>query len=245
MIMRFLLVVLVPPILLLLCAVLLLWIPLPQPFPPALSAGRNRLSAVVTGTLGLGYLIALAFYVISSFLEASRVLAPVLTPLGLLSESYNLFGRRYRGQIQGREVEVSIMPGYGVSRALLNVYVTADIGTRVAIGPSRPLLDCRDCPRLEMEDPALGLGEISRLEVYAQVEASARRLLSDPSAKEALARLMPEEGVPGTWEIYIQPERVWLRARPQQMATQQFQQLLDDLLSLAGAAEVAMRNTRR
>ena len=232
--MRVLLLILVPPILLLLFAVLFLWVPLPQPFPPALSDGRSRLSAMVTGVVGIAYLIKLAICIVSSFLQASRVLDPVLGPQGLASESIELFGRRYRGSIEGREVEVTYLPGYGFSRPLLNVYVSADTGTRVAIGPSRPLLDCRECARLDVEEASL-----SHLEVYAQEEDIARRVLSAPEGRTALGRLLPEQGVPGTRHVYIQPGRVWLRARIRRMTEPQFRQLLDDTLALAPALEAA------
>jgi hypothetical protein len=130
------------------------------------------------------------------------------------------------------------MPGYGVNRPLLNIYVAADTGTRAAIGSKRPLLDCRECARLELEDAALG-----HLEVYAQDARRARLLLSDPTGKAAVGRLVPENGATGNREIYVQPGRVWLHARPRRLAEQQFRQLLDDMLALASASDTALRDS--
>ena len=235
MILRILLLLLVPPVLLFLCALAMMWIPLPHPFPSALSGERNQMSAIVTGVLGAGYLVGLAVYVVSAFLRAGRFLDPVLASVGLASESYLVFGRRYRGMVQGREVEVHFLPARGVSPALLNVHVGADLGTRMAVGHSRPLLDCRDCARLEV--PGAEFGE---LHVYAQEEESARRLLADSASRDALARLLDNQRSSGFCEIYLQPERVWLRARPKGMTEGRFQQWFDDLLVLAEAGERAL-----
>ena len=237
---RILLLILVPPILLFLCALIILWIPLPQPFPAPLSGGRNRTSAIITGVLGIGYLVGLVVYVISSLLRAGRMLDPVFTLAGLVSRSYWVFGRQYNGVIHKREVEIYFLPSQGISPALLNVRVGADLGTRVAIGHKRPLLDCSDCEPLNVDELDVG-----HLRVYAEDEGRARSLLSDPASRAALRRLMEplpmycmdDRGKPGFREVYLQPERVWLRARPRQMTETQLRQWLDDLLALAEAGE--------
>lgn len=240
---RVLLLILVPPILLFLCALVILWMPLPQPLPPPLSGGRNRMAAVMTAILGLGYLAGLAAYVIASVLRAGRILDPVLASAGLVSESYRVFGRQYTGVIRGREVAVRFLPPQGVNPALLNVHVVANLGTRAAIGHKRPLLDCRDCAQLSLDELELG-----HMQVYAEDQECARSLLADPVGRAALRRLMePRSGFPlncvdgrevlGLRELYLQPERVWLRARPRQITEPQLRQWLDDLLVLAEAGE--------
>lgn len=233
--MRTLLLVLVPPILLLLFAVLLMWVPLPPPFAPALSAARNRLSAIVTGTLGLAYLVTLFVWVITSFSQAGRFLDPVLAPYGLIAERYQVFGRRYYGEIRGRKIEVDFQPGYGVTRALLNVSASAEAGTRLAIVTNRPLLDCMDCVRVATQDP-----DLRYVEIYAQQEDFAQRLLSDPTCRETVSRLMSEQGSRETRDIYVQPGKIWVRTRPQQLNEQQFRQLLEDTLTLASTSEAAL-----
>ena len=145
-----------------------------------------------------------------------------------------MFGRLYQGVLEGREVEIYFMPASGVRPAQLNVYVAADIGTRVALGWQRPLLDCRDCERLE----AAG-AELRDVKVYAQEEERAGRFLSDAASREAMARLLDDQEEYGIREIYLQPERVWLRAHPQGMRGKLFRQWLDDVLALAEASEKA------
>ncbi len=192
------------------------------------------MSAIVTGVLGAGYVVGLAVYVVSTFLRAGRVLDPVLASAGMVSKSYLVFGRQYQGVLEGREVEVNFVPSSGVRPAQLNVYVAVNIGTRVALGWQRPLLDCRDCERLE----AAG-AELRGVQVYAQEEERAGRLLNDAASKEAMARLLDDQETYGIREIYLQPERVWLRARPQGMRGKRFRQWLDDVLVLAEASEKA------
>jgi hypothetical protein len=204
------------------------------------------MAAVMTGILGIGYLAVLAAYVIAAVLRAGCILDPVLMSAGLVSGSYRVFGRQYTGVIQGREVEVRFLPPQGINPALLNVHVAANLGTRVAIGHTRPLLNCRDCAQL-----SVGELELGRLQVYAENQECARGLLVDPAGGSALRRLMeatatrsgfPLNGVDGREglgfrEVYLQPEGVWLRARPRQMTEPQLRQWLDDLLALAEAGE--------
>ena len=71
--MRILFLILVPPVLLFGCALLMMSLPLPQPFPPPLSDGRNQMAAVITGILGVGYVFGLALYLVSSVLRVGRV----------------------------------------------------------------------------------------------------------------------------------------------------------------------------
>ena len=227
--MRILLWLFVLPVLLLLCALTTMMLPLPQPFPPALSRGRNLMSAIATGVTGMSYIVVLAAYVIYAFARAGRALDPVLASIGLTSQSYMFFGRQYRGAVAGRQVKVYFVPARAVWPSQLNVYVAADIGTRVAIGRQRPLLDCRACPRLETG--------LAGLQVYAQDKDKADRLLSDAAVREILTRLLDNREGGGFREVYLQPKQIWLRVHPRNMGAEEFRQRLDDLLALAEAGE--------
>jgi hypothetical protein len=179
----------------------------------------------------------LAVYVIASFLRAGRALDPVLTSAGLVPEGYLAFGRRYRGMLQGREVEVTFLPSQGISAAQLNVYVSTSLGTRVAIARGKPLLDCSDCPRVNLDEALLG-----GFQVYSRDGEYARRLLADSEVSGALQRLLDDGDVVGSREVYFQPERVWLRARPRGLTEGLFRQWLDDLIALARAGEKALEH---
>ncbi len=236
--MRILLLIFLLPILLLACALITLWIPLPHPFPEALSSERNLISAIATGILGLSYLVGLTIYVISFFLQAGRILDPILAPSGLISESYMGFGRQYRGAIEGRQVEINFLPPQGIRSALLNVHVHAELGTKIAIKRKKPLLDCADCPHVGIEENSLG-----QVQMYAQKEECARSLLSDAASIDALSRLMLDQKTLGFREIYWQPDRIWFRAHPQGVTEEQFQQWFEALLELAEASEQVFEST--
>jgi len=232
---RVLLLIVVPSVLLLACALIVLWIPLPGPFPPLFSDGRNLPAAIITGVLGIGIIVGLAVHVVSSFLRAGRGLDPALEAVGLVSERYLAFGRRYRGAVDGRDVEVTSLPGYGVRSPQVDLSVAADLGFRMAVGRQRPLLDCRDCPLLNLEPPGW-----AGLQVYAEDAELARRLLEDPASAAALQRLMDGGETPGLVEVYVKLERIWLRVRAQAVTGEQFERWFDDLLALAEAGERAL-----
>jgi hypothetical protein len=229
--MRITLLILVPPIILFILALAMILVPLPRPFPEAKSSTRNLVAAITTGILGITYLVGLTVYAISLFLQGGR-LDPAFNSLGLVTESYMGFGRRYYGELDGRQVEITYQPPQTIRDPLLNIAVSADIGTRAAIAPKRPLLDCADCPTVNVGTPEFG----QRL-VVAEDEAWIQRLLAEPASAAALSRLLSNQETLGTRELYFQPERIWLRAHPQQLTQPQLHQWLDDLLALAGAAE--------
>ena len=211
--MRTLLIIIIPPLLIFACALLIIWLPLPQPFPPALSGGRNQVAAVVAGLLGLAYLVGLALYLIASFRQAGQALDSPFLARGLTAENYLGVGRTYRGPVEGRAVEANYLPAQGLRPALLNVYVAAELGTRAAAGQKRPLLDCRDCAPL-------------------------RDIRADEGSRAALNHLMSGQKSLGIRELYWQPERIWLRAHPSyRVAAEQVEGWLDALLLLAKAAE--------
>ena len=195
------------------------------------------MAAIAIGILGAGYLIGLTVFVIASSRRASHALDPVFTSAGLASESYLLFGRRCRGAIQGRHVEVTFVPSQGVSAAQINVYVSTSLGTRVAIARRKPLLDCGDCPRVNLGEALLG-----GFQVYSRDGEYARRLLADTKVRSALQRLLDGGDVVGSREVYLQPERAWLRARPRGLTERLLRQWLDDLTALAEAGEKALEH---
>jgi hypothetical protein len=229
---RFVTLILIPPVILFILALAMILVPLPHSFPEAKSLERTRVAAITTGVLGALYLIGLTVYTVSWFLQAGQALDPALIPLGLTAEGYMGFGRRYHGELDGRQVEITYQPPQTIRPALLNITVDADVGARAAMAPQRPLLDCVDCPPVDVEGTAL-----SQLLVVAEDEAWIWHLLAEPANAAALSRLLVDQETSGTWELYFQPERVWLRAHPRQLTGAHLRQLLDDLLSLAGAAE--------
>jgi hypothetical protein len=200
-----------------------------------LSAGRNLLIAILTGALGAVYVTGLGVYAVAQGMAVGRALAPEFAALGLHAQRFLVFGRRYQGTVRGRAVRVDFMPASGLRPAQLNLYVAATLDTRMALGRRRPLLDCRACSRLDV--PGVGL---EALQVYAPDEARAMHLLADPLPRAILVRLFDAHGLCGLRELYLQPERVWLRVHPRALAEGQVRRLLDDLLALVELSERAL-----
>jgi hypothetical protein len=215
------------PVLLFGCALFMLRVPLPA----SLEGARNPVAAIATGLVGATCLAGIVVYVIASLRRASHSLDPVLTPLGLAAKPHALYGRQYHGLLQGRRVQVHYLPAQASRSVRLDLYLDAALGTRMAIGRRRPLLDCRDCPRVDVE------ADLGPLQVYAEDETQARRLLADETVRAAIRRLLADPTSPGPQELYIQPGQVWLRARPWRIGEGQIEAWLDDLLALAEAGE--------
>lgn len=60
------------------------------------------MAALVTGTLGASYILGMAVYVVSAFLQTGRFLDQSCVSMGLISKSYLLFGRQCHGELAGR-----------------------------------------------------------------------------------------------------------------------------------------------
>ena len=198
----------------------------------AAGLGRTRtaIAAITTGVLGLGYVVGIGVYLVAFVRQAGRVLEPVLLSRGLSMQADVGVGQSYRGQVEGRTVQVSFVPGRALDRSLLNVYVSADAGTRAAIGVQRPLLDCQECPLVDWAD-------LTGLQAAAEDEGWVRRWLSAPEHRAVLEGMLGAGAGDGTRELYVQPERLWLRARLQRVDPSQVSAWLDALLLLAREAE--------
>jgi hypothetical protein len=191
------------PFVLLSCALAAIWLPMPRPFPAPNSHDRHLIAALTTGCLGFGYLIALTRLMISQFMQAGRALDPVLSPIGLASRNYLLFGRQYDGPIRGRRVVIEYLPPQKLKPALLNVRVSAQLHIRAAIGQQRPSLDCRDCPVVELAAPDVG-----QIQVFTRDERWIRSLFAMPANRVVLSRLLGNQDTQGHREIYLQPDQI-------------------------------------
>jgi hypothetical protein len=104
--------------------------------------------------------------------------------------------------------------------------VKASPGVRIAVGRQRPLLDCRDCPRVD-------LGNNSPYAVYTQDEQAARRTFADAAFRVPVDRLMGGRGSP---VLYVQPDQFWFRVRATHVAEEGTEGWLQDLLRLAAVS---------
>ncbi|HCC79730.1 MAG: hypothetical protein A2X25_09160 [Chloroflexi bacterium GWB2_49_20] len=221
------------PILILGIALLLTLVPLPPPLPMAGSHARNLLAAILTGILGLVWATSLVIYLVASFLMAGRAFESTFTSRGLTAGSYLGLGRQYQGSIDGRQVEAQYSPGRMIQNGLLNIHIQTDTNLRMAVGVNRPLLDCITCQ--QVEGSSYGLDDIN---VYAEDIPWAQNLLAESPNVELIRRLMDKSEKLGMREIYMQPGRIWLHARPSAQFDANYAQIwLQLLLDLSRAIE--------
>ncbi len=233
--MRIILMIVVPALLIFAVALIVLWVPLPRPLPPPASGARNLMAAATTGILGVGYLAGVLVYVFSSLAGASRALDAAFASRGLVAQGTVLTGRRYEGQVSGRQVEIRFAASVGLQPALLQIVVFAAAGTRAAVVPDGPRLDCRDCARVTQVPASL-----SHLQIYAEEAAWVARLLAEEGNIDTLSHLMRDQQSSGSRELYIQPDRVWLRAHPAPPVTPlDVEGWFETVLTLAEAVEQA------
>ncbi len=226
------------PIVLFGVALLILWIPLPPAFPEAFSQGRNLMAAVLTGLLGLGYLGGITVYVISSFSRAGQALDILCEAEGLSPQGASLWGRRCQGNVQNHTVTLHFNPAQGVRAAKLDIYVAAESHARIALGMKRPLLDCRQCEAITLKGP-----EWADIHILAADPEQACAWLTQSQVQDVITSLLNSSQQLGSRDVYIQPERIWLRAHLSANVTEKaIQEWLRNLLTLADLKEGAGLN---
>jgi hypothetical protein len=234
--MRLVLLIFLIPIFLFLLALAMLWVPLPAPLPVVSSSGRNLLAAVCTGVVGLVLLGGVAVYTVNYIRRAGHWLDRVFPSPAYTFRPFMVAGRQYQGAEQGRRVEANYIPAARVQPALLNLYVDAESKISAAIGTKRPIMDCRDCPRVE------NLGcDLDELLIYSADPEWIRRYLDNSTIRNIIIDMLVEKG-PGMRELYIQPDKIWLRSHPSSgISAEQVRRWCSDLLELAKMAEAVIR----
>jgi len=201
--------ILLPPLIISGLAVLFVFIPLPAPLPGPASQARNMPAAILTGVLGLIWVSTLTIFVINSFRSSGRILDPILKTKGFKAGNFQIFGRQYHGNLEGRMMDIQFIPGRILYNNLLNIYIQTKNNQLMAIGNNKPQLDCVDC---ELVEPSLL--DSGKYKVYAKDVKWAQKFLREPSNSALIERLMDLSDGWGTNEIYFQPGRIWFHTRP-------------------------------
>jgi len=222
-----------PPILMAAIALLMIYIPLPASLPEAGSHDRNLPAAILTGILGMSWIMVLIMYVIHAFLSAGEALEIEFRRMGLRGSNYLILGRQYSGSIEGRQTNAQFLPSRAMQNPLLDIYIEAKTDQHMAIGGKKPLLDCGDCQKVEIS--ALKPGKIR---VYAQDPTWAGTFMEKTVHADLIKKMMDDADGSGMREICVQPGRIWLHARPSgQFNAKLLQTWMDQLLELAKAVE--------
>lgn len=225
----------IPPALWFAGVILWLWLPLPQPFPPAFGDVRNKVGAALTGVAGLVYLAFVLWTIVSILAEAGTYLDRILAPAGFAGKSHLLLGRRYTGPAGSREVIAEFMPGTSLQRPMLNVYAAASTSRRLSAGWETPLAGCAGCTRVLLNDARL-----RELTVLSDDPAWAARLLSSPPAADLLWQLLADPQSLGNRFVHVEAGRLWLQARPTAAGLEQTLAWITALSALATEAEHSM-----
>ncbi len=190
------------------------------------------LQAVITGAVMLAYLVGIAVCVIRRVWRLGRRFDGVMTQAGLV------FTRRegatfcYKGVVEGRAMTARVTPAYRFQPWRIEVAASASPGYRIALGSTRPLLDCRSADRLRLDGP------LADAHVYADDHGEARRVLTGSTLEDALGPLMHGLRAANSWELYFQPERIWLRVRAYAIGDGMVARSLGGVLDLAAASHL-------
>lgn len=192
-------------------ALVLIWAPLPRPFPPALSSARNLMAAVTVGVLGLGVLAGVAALAVGQASGAGRRLGQSLAAIGLVRVRSLPLSRAYVGTLQGRSVRAGWVPGYGVRPGQFLATVEADVGLTAAVGNARPLRPTSGAVRIDL--PAR---HDWTPVVWVEADQASRLtgLLRDPPVAQALTALLSPAVPGGTRDLEIAHDHITFRARP-------------------------------
>jgi hypothetical protein len=198
-----------PPLLILAVLLVVMELPLPWPFPHAGSEVRARVALVLAPMFFVAYLVVVTTNILAVFDQPGRILDREMARHGLASRRHGIFGRSYQGDLEGYPVSIDFQPASGIRSHLLTVYMSLAVGHRAAIGEARPILDCQDCPEIQFFEPAM-----AGLHIFAGDANWIRSVFATSSAQTALVGLIRGSEWSGINEVYIQPQRIWLRAHP-------------------------------
>jgi len=230
--MRLLLLLLLLPVVLLVSIIVFLAIPLPS------GTERTAFSAIGTGIVAACYLIGLLYYVILNtsinhkLSQLGESFDKAFENAGLATSQRGAFSRTYEGTMQEMPASVKITPPFHLQPWRIEIRVHAKPSTMIAIGSSRPLLDCRDAGRLLLDDP-----DLAEVHIHPKDENQGRELVDNIEVKSILIPLIASLSNANSWEIYIQSEQVWARIRTYQLEEEAIKQLLDLLPRLTVACE--------
>lgn len=167
-----------------------------------------------------------------------RRLDAAFTPLGLTGERYLLTGRQYQGAVEGRQVGARFYRG-----PMLELHLSTPLQTRFGVAETGST--SRSLARLFGRQPlALDDADWSGLHIFALDEGWTRSLLADPAARTLIRRLMSAgESWALVRQVILEPGAFRLRLYRSrrlfkyEVAPEEAQRWLDDLLALARIAE--------
>lgn len=205
-------------------ALALIFLPLPRPFPPAMSSERNLLSAIVIGALGMVLLLWFTFGLLGDVRRGREILDPAFDELGFEKSSYLLTGRKYFGVVEGFRVEASYHQPYRVEPAKLEIIIRSDFAVEFAIAKKRPLLFLRDCPMSKIVLPR------DDLKLYTRAEEKVRMVIYDCSGWESINSIF--EWNFKLTELYVTSTSLIIHIRGYDISSSHASNIIDDAINL-------------
>ena len=228
MILRIILLILFIPVLIILIALLIYAIPLPQ----SMAGSRDLIAAITAGIASFGYLIMIFLYTLYAFKRAGRILDKIALELKLEISNYNFFGRQYKGSINNRKFIIQYFPRRMIYRALLNIYISGNIDTGIIVSRKRPIFNDAGYKILDMDGDKL----MSSYKIYTKDGKKTKSLLEKSIIKKTLDRVF-KINKNALLEIYFQHSRIWLRMRVTDINENDFMEYIKSLQVLISGSE--------
>ncbi len=219
----------IPPVLIFGLAVALVSVPLPAGLPEPFAMERNLPAAILTGVLGFAWVVSLAFLTLRSFLRAGARYDGIFAEIGFASASHLGFGRSYTGRLNGRDVEVLVVPARASQRPVFDVRMSARPRNGFSVSNGTPLLDGRAWPVVATIPASVPMT------VRSTSPESAQRILSESRFSAALASLTDPSTYGAATELYVHHHEVRWRPGTGHVAPEDVVRSLE-LLALAAAA---------
>jgi hypothetical protein len=204
------------------------------PFPEALDGSRNLIGAISAGFFSFLYLIFIFFYTIHSFRKAGRIFDDICLESGLNGKSFSLFGRKYSGIINKRQIIIEYFPPRMIQRALLNIYIETSLAHEFIISRQKPLLG-NSKNRIDICSETENLAGGFR--IYSGDCKGILTIISNPEFKKALKSILLKGFHNSFKQVYFENGRIWLRERYSRSSVEVLKDYIKDLLVLAKEAE--------
>ncbi|MGC9314163.1 MAG: hypothetical protein ACP5G4_00890 [bacterium] len=210
-------------------ALLLIFLPLPKPFPPAMSSQRNLLSAIAIGILGMILLIWFIFGLLEDVRRRGNLLDPAFDELGFDKSSYLLTGRKYFGVVKGFRVDATYHQQYRVEPAKLDIVIRSEFTVEFAVSKKRPLLYLRDCPLAKIVLPR------DDIQVFSKSDEKVRELMFDYRLWDSINSLFEWDF--NLMELYVTSTLMVIHIRGYDLSPSQVSQIIEDVIIICGAVK--------
>ncbi|MCK5848072.1 MAG: hypothetical protein KAH01_02595 [Caldisericia bacterium] len=222
---RVLIFLLVIPILILILAFVILWLPLPGLASEPGSRSRNLVAAITVGIFGLGLIVALVAYLLKVLKTASHCMDKYFLAKGLVISKAYSYGRSFHGAINDVQIEGVLLPSYYLQPWRLNVTMHKGIGFLGTLGNRKTIVN-RYCKPYHPEGP---------LSSYFTVSTEPQKMnqfLKDPLVEKTIQKMIQGHTKQDTWELRLYEKKVEFKSCQYEFHPEEKESSLDAFFSL-------------